>query len=201
VLALLTEGPSHGYDLKDEFDNLTGPHFGTLNIGHLYQLLERLARDGLAETHREPQDTRPDRLIYTLTDKGRAELTDWLVQSPRPASGYRDEFFLKLGAARRLGDPERIRHIITNRRLTLLQELRDLAALRAAAGTTTYDRLLTSAAELHNRSLLDLLDQIETAIPQLVAEAEPRHPRNAISKTAPTMPPRVDQPTRAKRSA
>jgi DNA-binding PadR family transcriptional regulator len=173
VLALLREGPSHGYDLKDEFEALVGPRFGGLNIGHLYQLLERLARDGLAETHREPQEARPDRLVYTLTDKGRGELRSWLDDPGRPATGYRDDFFLKVAAARRAGDAALLQRVVDQRRDVLLAELRDLAALRADATASTFDGLLVSAAELQTRGHLQLLDQIEDAVPRLLAEGAP----------------------------
>lgn len=121
VLALLVQGPGHGYDLKGEFTSLVGPHFGTLSIGHLYQLLERLARGGLAETHREPQEARPDRLVYTLTDAGRTELASWFDAPVKITSGYRDDFFLKLAAARSLGDAGLIRRIVDARRTALLK--------------------------------------------------------------------------------
>lgn len=188
VLALLRESPRHGYDLKGEFEDLVGPHFGALNIGHLYQLLERLVRDGLAQTHREPQETRPDRLVHTLTDKGRDELDAWLAQPGRAASGYRDEFFLKLAAARRRGDAGLVHTVVENRRGVLLQELRDLAALRATRALTTYDALVTDAAELQVRGQLELLDRIDAAAPALVAEAVPA-PNDVDVETAVSAPP------------
>ncbi len=170
MLALLREGPRHGYELKGEFEALAGPQFGSLNIGHLYQLLERLARDGLADTRREPQETRPDRLVYTLTDKGRHELDEWLAAPTRAASGFRDDFFLKLGAARRLGDPAVLHAVVDRRRGVLLQDLRDLAALRDDR-SDAYDQLITAAAELQTRGQLELLDRIDAVAEELIVAA------------------------------
>lgn len=170
VLALLQAGPRHGYDLKSEFEALVGPQFGPLNIGHLYQLLDRLVRDGLAQARREPQEGRPDRIVHTLTDKGQAELAHWLDHPARPASGYRDDFFLKIAAARRVGDAVLLHRVVEQRRGVLLQELRDLAALRAQGAASTYDDLLASAAEIQTRGLLELLDRIDAVVPQLLAE-------------------------------
>lgn len=171
VLALLREGPRHGYDLKGEFEALVGPRYGALNIGHVYQLLERLARDGLAATRRQPQEARPDRVIYTLTDAGRAELDRWLDDAGRPSVGYRDDFFLKLAAARRAQDADLLVRLVEARRGVLIEELRDLAAVRTDASATTFDGLLTTAAELQTRSQLELLDAISDAVPRLLAEA------------------------------
>ncbi len=173
VLALLHDGPRHGYDLRSEFEVLVGPQFGPLNIGHLYQLLERLTRDGLAQAHREPQDGRPDRIVHTLTEKGRTELAGWLDQPVRAAAGYRDDFFLKIAAARRVGDAALLHRVVDRRRAALLQELRNLTALRAEGTSSTYDELLAGAAEIQTRGLLELLDRIDAAVPALLAEAHP----------------------------
>src|SRR5215467_944210 len=105
VLALLTDGPSHGYELKSAFEQAVGPQWGPLNIGHLYQVLERLSRDGLVTSTRVAQDVKPDRVVYEITNAGTSELASWLVEpSPRTA-GFRDDFFLKVMAAARTGEP------------------------------------------------------------------------------------------------
>ena len=53
VLALLAAKPAHGYELKGSFEQAVGDQWGGLNIGHLYQILDRLARDGLIESERQ----------------------------------------------------------------------------------------------------------------------------------------------------
>jgi DNA-binding PadR family transcriptional regulator len=74
VLALLADKPAHGYELKTSFEQAVGEQWGGLNIGHLYQILDRLARDGLIESERQPQPVKPDRVVHHLTAAGRAEL-------------------------------------------------------------------------------------------------------------------------------
>ncbi|MGL5811632.1 MAG: PadR family transcriptional regulator, partial [Nocardioides sp.] len=129
VLALLHRGPSYGYQLKSEFEAAVGPQWGALNIGHLYQLLDRLSRDGLAVTRRDPQPARPDRLVYAITEAGDIELRRWLVAEEARPHGYRDDLFLKIMAAGRLGDRETLELILSRENARLLQELRDLAAV------------------------------------------------------------------------
>src|SRR5829696_10215963 len=98
VLALLADRPSHGYELKAAFQSAVGPQWGPLNIGHLYQVLDRLSRDRLVSSQRVAQQVRPDRVVYEITGAGRAELRRWLdAPSPR-TGGFRDDFFLKLMA-------------------------------------------------------------------------------------------------------
>src|SRR5919202_807812 len=103
VLALLAEGPGHGYELKAQFEESVGPQWGDLNIGHLYQVLDRLVRDGLVTRQSVRQEDRPDKVVYQLTEQGRGELERWLSSPLVRQGGYRDDFFLKLLAASRLG--------------------------------------------------------------------------------------------------
>src|SRR5436309_1318092 len=111
VLGLLADGPSYGYELKGRFEEAVGPQWGELNIGHLYQVLDRLVRDGLVTRRGVPQRNRPDRVVYRLTRAGREELNRWLGQPVTKQGGYRDDFILKLFAASRLGE-ERLRAMI-----------------------------------------------------------------------------------------
>ena len=88
VLALLAAKPAHGYELKASFEEAVGEQWGGLNIGHLYQILDRLRRDGLVETERQPQPIKPDRLIHHLTPAGRllnlTKMPDVHVPGPPP---------------------------------------------------------------------------------------------------------------------
>src|SRR5439155_5280283 len=129
VLGLLAEGPSYGYELKARFEEAIGPQWGELNIGHLYQILDRLMRDGYVSRRAVPQADRPDKLVYRLTKAGRQELEAWLAQPHVRQSGYRDDFFLKLLVATRLG-PERLIEVIEGQRQAYLAELRGLQELR-----------------------------------------------------------------------
>ena len=61
VLALLAAKPAHGYELRTSFEEAVGDQWGGMNIGHLYQVLDRLARDGLITSERQPQPVKPDR--------------------------------------------------------------------------------------------------------------------------------------------
>jgi DNA-binding PadR family transcriptional regulator len=164
VLALLVDGPSHGYELKGEFEAAVGPQWGPLNIGHLYQVLDRLSRDGLVTSHRVAQDIKPDRVVYDITSAGRAELAEWMgAPSPRTA-GFRDDFFLKVMAAARGRDPEVVRSVITNQRAFLLRELRNLEQLRRDHVDDRVVTLLLAAAARHVGADLAFLDDAEDTL-------------------------------------
>jgi DNA-binding PadR family transcriptional regulator len=164
VLALLAAEPAHGYALKGSFEQAVGEQWGGLNIGHLYQILDRLARDGLIESQRQPQAVKPDRLVHRLTPAGREELDRWLNEPSVRTRGYRDDFFLKVMAAVQAGDPAMLAAVLRHQRVHLLTELRSLADARAAASGAPLVELLVTAAELHIRADLGVVDAAEHAL-------------------------------------
>ncbi|MGY1886626.1 PadR family transcriptional regulator [Blastococcus sp. SYSU DS0753] len=96
LLALLERGPSHGYQLRAEFDAATGATW-PLNVGQVYSTLDRLERDGLVA-----QDGPPDadgRIAYRITDAGQAELRGWFASPVSPKGAPRDELAIKLALA------------------------------------------------------------------------------------------------------
>jgi DNA-binding PadR family transcriptional regulator len=186
VLALLSGKPAHGYELKASFEDAVGEQWGGLNIGHLYQILERLRRDGMVETQRQPQQIKPDRLVHHLTPAGREELDRWLAAPSERTRGYRDDFFLKMMAAVHTGDSDAVAGVLTRQRTHLLRELRGLADARSLDSSPVVGLLIT-AAELHVRADLQLVDAAEatldpptiaraTAQPAAAAPADPASP-------------------------
>jgi DNA-binding PadR family transcriptional regulator len=164
VLALLADRPAHGYELKSSFEQAVGDQWGGLNIGHLYQILDRLSRDGLIDSRRQPQQVKPDRVIHRLTPAGRAELGRWLAEPAIPARGYRDDFFLKVMAAARSPDPAVLPGVLGRQRAHLLRQLHALADARAVTSITAVESLLITAAELHTRADLGVVDAAEKTL-------------------------------------
>jgi DNA-binding PadR family transcriptional regulator len=171
VLALLSGKPAHGYELKASFEEAVGEQWGGLNIGHLYQILDRLRRDGLVETERQPQPIKPDRLVHHLTPAGQEELDRWLAAPSERTRGYRDDFFLKMMAAVHTGDSAAVAGVLARQRAHLLRELRGLADARSLDSSPVVGLLIT-AAELHVRADLQLVDAAEATLgPETLAQA------------------------------
>lgn len=160
VLALLADGSSHGYELKTTFEESIGPQWGDLNIGHLYQVLDRLVRDGLVTKQEVPQTARPDKTVYRLTDGGHAELEAWLEAPFVRQGGYRDDFFLKLFAASRLGQ-DAVEKVARVQREAYLTELSSLGELRARHEDDPLVRLLIEAAVFHTEANLRVVELAE----------------------------------------
>jgi DNA-binding PadR family transcriptional regulator len=170
VLALLAVKPAHGYELKGSFEDAVGDQWGGLNIGHLYQILDRLNRDGLVESERQPQQVKPDRVVHQLTPAGREELHRWLSEPSTSTRGYRDDFFLKVMAAAQAGDPAALSGVLSRQRAHLLRELHSLASARAIAPPSPVVALLITAAELHTRADLGVVDAAEKSLgPEVLA--------------------------------
>ncbi len=89
-LGMLTEGEASGYDLKKEFESSFG-HFFAAGYGSIYPALSALARDGLVECRHIPQEGKPDRKVYKITQAGREHLLAAL-QNPCPSHKVRSEF-------------------------------------------------------------------------------------------------------------
>jgi DNA-binding PadR family transcriptional regulator len=184
VLALLADRPAHGYELRASFEQAVGDQWGGLNIGHVYQILDRLSRDGLIESERHPQSVKPDRMVHHITAAGRAELEQWLDEPSSRLRGYRDDFFLKVMAAARTGNQETLDGVLRRQRAHLMTELRSLTEAKTHASSGVV-ALLVTAAELHIRADLGVLDAAETELRDEVTAAEQNATRTAAAQTDP----------------
>jgi DNA-binding PadR family transcriptional regulator len=99
LLALLSEAPKYGMQLRDEFEAATGDIW-PMNVGQVYTTLQRLERDGLVESDNagEEEGTKG----YRITPQGEAELLEWLRTPPPAASPPRDELLTKVLMALRV---------------------------------------------------------------------------------------------------
>ncbi|MCX4882153.1 PadR family transcriptional regulator [Streptomyces sp. NBC_00847] len=129
LLALLEHGPRYGSRLRTEFEARTG---GTwpLNIGQVYTTLGRLERDGLVVQDGEDE---AGRVLYALTQAGRAELGAWFARPVERAGGPpRDELAIKLVLA--VGAPDvDVRKVVEAQRRHVTDALHEYVRQRALA--------------------------------------------------------------------
>src|SRR5271167_1700649 len=121
LLALLSEGPKYGFQLRQEFETSTGEVW-PLNVGQVYTTLQRLERDGLAASDDVESDERQRN--YRITEQGGEELTRWLRTPPDLSEPPRDELVIKVLVASRLPGVDVFDVIQTHRRrvVELMQE-------------------------------------------------------------------------------
>lgn len=124
LLAILDQGPCYGYQLRYEFDRRTGRTW-PLNVGQIYNTLERLERDGLVS--REEADER-GHVYWQITDAGSAEAATWLSSPVVRTQATRDELAIKLAVAATLPGVDAASVIRAQRRASLshLQQLRQV---------------------------------------------------------------------------
>jgi DNA-binding PadR family transcriptional regulator len=120
-LGMLTDGPASGYDLKKQFES-TFSHFFAAGYGSIYPALSSLAEQGLVSCEEIPQEGKPDRKVYEITEQGWAFLREAL-RDPAPCHKIRSEFLATMCFAH-LMQPEDIEAVLDNR-------LSDIAAYQA----------------------------------------------------------------------
>ncbi len=94
ILGFLDYQPMSGYDLKRLFD-VSIAHFWSATQSHIYKALETLEEDGLVEAKVIPQEGKPNRKEYHITEAGRAELRRWLV-TPLPLDPVRENWLIQI---------------------------------------------------------------------------------------------------------
>ena len=104
ILGFLNYHPYSGYDLKKIFDTSVR-HFWPADQSQIYRTLRGLAEQGYLELEKVPQQTRPDRKVYHITDSGRAELFRWLA-GPPPLGEPRSASLIQVFFAGQLSDEE-----------------------------------------------------------------------------------------------
>lgn len=119
-LGMLDAGPASGYDLKKEFES-SFAHFFAAGFGSIYPALSALASDGLVSFREVPQEGRPDRKVYEITDAGRTKLLESLGD-PDPSHKVRSEFLATLCFSH-LMTREQIETVLENRRAEIRRYL------------------------------------------------------------------------------
>ncbi len=139
LLALLSEGPKYGLQLREEFEANTGQVW-PLNVGQVYTTLQRLERDGLVAplgddgmpgaggdgTPGAPQKA------FRITDAGAAELADWLRVPPDLSVPPRDDLVMKILIAARVPGSD-VHDVIQGHRRYLVQLMQEWTRLKQDA--------------------------------------------------------------------
>src|SRR6202789_716020 len=142
LLGLLERGPSHGYDLKRDYD----VYFGQgrpLRYSQVYATLSRLARDGKAVAGPVERGAEPERRRYIITDEGVADVEKWLAEPVAPEPDLQSELFAKVVLALMLDRPAD--GYLDAQRAAHLQRMRELTDLKRSGdpiGTLLADHAL-----------------------------------------------------------
>jgi DNA-binding PadR family transcriptional regulator len=105
MLSVLRAGPVHGYELKRRVQRTT---LTSLSNNSLYPLLRRFEEAGAVTKSVEEQDGKPDRKVYTITDAGRALLTELISTLPAKLAASEEEFLVRVSFFHELTAPQRL---------------------------------------------------------------------------------------------
>lgn len=129
ILRRLCSGPAHGYELRKRVEETTGV---VLHNNSLYPALRRFEEAGAVTKVAEPQQGRPPRLVYSLTEVGHELLHDMLADLPPDQAGDEVEFVARLGQFSLLTPAER-EEVLAARAEAVRRQLAHLAVMRNRA--------------------------------------------------------------------
>lgn len=186
LLALLDQGPCYGYQLRAEFGRRTGSTW-PLNVGQIYNTLERLERDGLVE--RGDADEH-GHIYWRITRAGSAEVAAWLASPVERTAGTRDELAIKVSLAATLPGVD-IMSVIQTQRASSQARLQELQRAKypgddgpeARAWSLVVDSMIF-AAEAEMR----WLDHVEDRLAQ--------HPTQQMALSLSTEKPKRGRPAK-----
>ncbi len=204
LLALLSEGPKYGLQLREEFEARTGDVW-PLNVGQVYTTLQRLERDGLVAASAPPAasgapggdgdeagghdapGTAPGapQKAYRITRAGSAELARWLRVPPALSSPPRDELVMKVLVAVTVPGTD-VHEVIQVHRRYLVQLMQEWTRLKEDDDGCDLPFALVVDAELFRLdSVVRWLDAADGRLRRAVADGWT--PARAAQATIPAL--------------
>jgi DNA-binding PadR family transcriptional regulator len=166
LLGLLEPEPSHGYELKREYDALFADNGRPLSFGQLYGTLNRLERDGQIQVFGATPGDGPDRKRYMITDSGVVQVEKWLAEPERPEPMLQATLFVKVVLAL-LSDRPAATYLDTQRDAHL-ERMRELTAMRKAGPLSRT--MLADYGLFHLEADLRWIDMTAARLDQLRSE-------------------------------
>jgi DNA-binding PadR family transcriptional regulator len=178
LLALLSEGPKYGLQLREEFEARTGEVW-PLNVGQVYQTLQRLERDGLVES--DDADEGPQK-GFRITEDGAAELASWLRTPPDLASPPRDELVMKVLVAVRMPGTD-VHDVIQVHRRYLVELMQQWTRIKEDEAEFDVSLALVVDAELFRLdAVIRWLDSADGRLKRAAADEQPLLPAASLPR-------------------
>src|ERR1700681_3465081 len=167
LLALLSEGPKYGLQLRQEFEARTGDVW-PLNVGQVYTTLQRLQRARPVESDHAREDGPQSN--FRITPEGEEELATWLRTPPDLTSPPRDELVIKVLVALRVPGVD-VRDVVQVHRRYVVELMQQWTRLKDDAAEHEVGFLLVVDAELFRLdSVVRWLDAADGRLARLAAD-------------------------------
>jgi DNA-binding PadR family transcriptional regulator len=164
LLGLLERRPSHGYDLKRDYDQFFGGG-RSLPFGQVYSTLARLTRDGKVVMDEVTPGEGPERKRYVITERGATEFDSWLADPVAPEPHLQTILFAKVVLALMLERPAE--EYLDSQRRAHLSRMRELTELKR--GGDLVDGLLADHGLFHLEADLRWIDTTSARLDALRA--------------------------------
>jgi len=177
LLALLSEGPKYGLQLREEFEANTGQVW-PLNVGQVYTTLQRLERDGLVTAigDAQPGGEHGPQKAYRITEAGSGELAQWLRVPPDLSTPPRDDLVMKVLIAVRVPGTD-VSEIIQAHRRYLVQLMQEWTRLKEDDNGRDIAFSLVVDSELFRLdSVVRWLDAADGRLKRASLEPAAQHP-------------------------
>jgi DNA-binding PadR family transcriptional regulator len=165
LLGLLEREPSHGYDLKRDYDTFFG-RGRPLPFGQVYATLARLARDGKIMISDVEPGVGPDRKRYIITDRGATDVDAWLREPVEAEPHLQTVLFAKVVLSLMLDRPAA--QYLDTQRAAHLRRMRELTEIRRTG--TLVDALLADHGLFHLEADLRWIDLTAARLDVLARE-------------------------------
>lgn len=167
LLGLIEPEPSHGYQLKREYDTLFGQE-RPLPFGQMYSTLSRLQRDGHVLVEGPVPGGGPDRKCYVITESGVSHLQRWLSEPEPPEPHLQPTLYAKVVIALLSGRPAAT--YLDAQRGAHLRRMQELTAMRRRGPLT--QTLLADYGLFHLEADLRWIDVTVARLDQLAKEVK-----------------------------
>lgn len=96
ILGLLNYGPMSGYDISKAFESSLRFFWHAQN-SHIYLELKKLEKKGYISGETVIQTDRPNKKIFSITETGKKEFMNWLVEGAgEDATHFKSAFLMKV---------------------------------------------------------------------------------------------------------
>lgn len=98
ILGLLNTRSMTGYDLKKIIQKSSFLYWSG-NNNQIYKGLLKLQTEGLVTSKTVHQEGSPSKKTYTITEKGRQELREWILHAPKEPPEFKKEFLIQFSCS------------------------------------------------------------------------------------------------------
>lgn len=169
-LGILALGDASGYEIKKMVAEGSFSFFSEASYGSIYPALTKLTDEGFVTCRAMSQNKRPDKKVYSLTEKGQRALTDQLRKAPGPDKN-RSEFLAALLFAEAVS-PDRVSDLVNERIEDHDTRIRSLEALLADDMSPASRFVLEYGVAMQKAALTYLRDHQDDLLAQITNPGE-----------------------------